>query len=261
MVDGDLKAAIELYKKIAQSGNRAAAAKALVRMGQCYEKLGDAEARKAYERVVREFGDQTEAVAEARKRLAEKEGAAETGVVTRLVTTFDDGTYYRIALAGQPGSAGERYMVLVREGATFVRDLETGQERRALEPPPQGEYFDALSFPDGKRLLLTRYFEKRSDLYIVGPDGSNRRRVGSEVSLEATHDDVRFAVERRLVGLPDQIPRCKEFRVWGSRYFARTNSSTQLSPGFSRILTLPVSSGTSPCKHSYWRLLTPWHSF
>src|SRR5258708_40369263 len=69
-VEGDLKSAIELYKKIAQAGNRAVAAKALVRMGQCYEKLGDAEARKAYERAIREFGDQTEAIATARARLA-----------------------------------------------------------------------------------------------------------------------------------------------------------------------------------------------
>jgi len=53
-VDGDLKGAIEAYKKIAQSRNRAVTAKALVRMGQCYEKLGDAESRKAYERVLRE---------------------------------------------------------------------------------------------------------------------------------------------------------------------------------------------------------------
>ncbi len=73
-VDGDLKAAIEIYQKIAQSGNRVAAANALVRMGQCYEKLGDTEAKKAYERVVREFGDQKEAVAEARKRLTKFTG-------------------------------------------------------------------------------------------------------------------------------------------------------------------------------------------
>jgi hypothetical protein len=32
-------------------------------MGQCYEKLGGAEARKTYERVMPEFADQKEAVA------------------------------------------------------------------------------------------------------------------------------------------------------------------------------------------------------
>src|SRR5690348_9576924 len=69
-VDGDLKGAIEQYRKIAQGKDRALAARALVRMGQCYEKLGDTEARKAYERVVQEFRDQQEAVRQARNRLA-----------------------------------------------------------------------------------------------------------------------------------------------------------------------------------------------
>src|SRR5215510_5662767 len=49
-VEGDLKGAIEQYKKIAQSGDRALTAKALVAIGQCYEKLGQNDARTAYER-------------------------------------------------------------------------------------------------------------------------------------------------------------------------------------------------------------------
>ena len=59
-VEGDLKGAIEQYKKIAaQPGaGRATVATALLRMGQCYEKLGNAEARTAYERLVRDFADQ-----------------------------------------------------------------------------------------------------------------------------------------------------------------------------------------------------------
>ncbi|MCX6634343.1 MAG: tetratricopeptide repeat protein, partial [Acidobacteria bacterium] len=65
-VDGDLKSAIEQYKKIAQGRDRAVAAKALVRMGECYERLGDADARKAYERAVREFSDQKEPAETAR---------------------------------------------------------------------------------------------------------------------------------------------------------------------------------------------------
>ncbi len=62
--DGNLKAAIERYQQIVTTfaDDRPVVAKALVRMGQCYERLGDAqarEARKAYERVVREFADGT----------------------------------------------------------------------------------------------------------------------------------------------------------------------------------------------------------
>jgi len=56
-VEGNLEAAIETYKKIIADypGNRPMVARALLHMGQCYEKLGKEEARKAYERVVRDY--------------------------------------------------------------------------------------------------------------------------------------------------------------------------------------------------------------
>src|SRR5438045_3649713 len=55
-VQGDLKGAIEDYKKIvaAAGANRALKAQALVRMAECYQKLGDVESRTIYEQVVRE---------------------------------------------------------------------------------------------------------------------------------------------------------------------------------------------------------------
>src|SRR5689334_2123704 len=56
LVDGNLLAAMEGYKKAltAAKGNRAVAAKALLRLGECYEKQGNAEAQRSYERLVRE---------------------------------------------------------------------------------------------------------------------------------------------------------------------------------------------------------------
>ena len=63
-VEGDLKGAIEEYKKIVAGAgsNRALAAEALVRMAGCYQKLGVSEAQTIYQRVLREFGDQKDAV-------------------------------------------------------------------------------------------------------------------------------------------------------------------------------------------------------
>ena len=59
LVSGDLNGAIRQYREIVAKypNNRAVAAKALLHLGQCYEKLGDTESRKAYERLVRDFGD------------------------------------------------------------------------------------------------------------------------------------------------------------------------------------------------------------
>src|SRR5688500_3315954 len=66
--DGNLPQAIELYKRVAQefASDRALVARALVRMAGCYAKLSDAQARGIYERVVREYPEQTAAVEEAR---------------------------------------------------------------------------------------------------------------------------------------------------------------------------------------------------
>src|SRR6185436_3837554 len=69
-VKGDLKAAIEQYKKVATSNDRAIAARALLRLAECYQKLGDAQVPQVYERPVREFGETKEAAAEAQTRLA-----------------------------------------------------------------------------------------------------------------------------------------------------------------------------------------------
>src|SRR5258707_396048 len=76
-VQGDLKGAIAAYQKVVATPgvSRKTAAEALVRMGQCYEKLGDSESRKAYERVLREYADQKEAAGVARERAWKKMGA------------------------------------------------------------------------------------------------------------------------------------------------------------------------------------------
>lgn len=73
-VEGDLKGAIEEYKKISEGRDRRLAALALLRMAEAYQKLGDSQARAVYARIVRDFGDQKEPVAMARTRL----GATQT---------------------------------------------------------------------------------------------------------------------------------------------------------------------------------------
>jgi Tol biopolymer transport system component len=69
---GKLQDALALYQKIVDesSGNQALAAQAQLHIGICYEKLGNAQARGAYERVIADFPEQASEVAAARARLA-----------------------------------------------------------------------------------------------------------------------------------------------------------------------------------------------
>src|SRR4030095_3501417 len=68
---GDLKGAVQIFERIVRdfSPNRTLTARALVRLGEWSNLLGQDQARTYYERVIREFADQKEAATEARARL------------------------------------------------------------------------------------------------------------------------------------------------------------------------------------------------
>ena len=71
-VQGNLHAAIAMYQQLPGRfpAARSIAARALVRMGRAYEKLGSPEASTVYERVVRDYADQLEQSREAGVRLS-----------------------------------------------------------------------------------------------------------------------------------------------------------------------------------------------
>src|SRR4051812_31048554 len=63
--DADPRRALKIYEQVVRENttNHKLAAQALIRLAECYERLGESGSRKAYERVVNEFSDQKEAVA------------------------------------------------------------------------------------------------------------------------------------------------------------------------------------------------------
>jgi len=70
--EGKLNEAIDIYMKIVENedAEESLQAKALLRAGQCYEKLGREEATKVYQRLVNSFPNQKSEVAIARSRLS-----------------------------------------------------------------------------------------------------------------------------------------------------------------------------------------------
>ena len=70
--EGALNEAIDIYNKIVenQDADKALQAKALLHVGQCYEKLGKNEATKAYQRLVKNFPGQKIEVTIAKERLS-----------------------------------------------------------------------------------------------------------------------------------------------------------------------------------------------
>jgi hypothetical protein len=70
--EGKLQDAIALYQRVIEvaGADHALAARALLQLGRCYETLGHAEARSAYERLIARYPDQSDLVAQAKTRLA-----------------------------------------------------------------------------------------------------------------------------------------------------------------------------------------------
>ena len=179
-VKGDLKGAIDQYKKLAQGKDRAVAAKALVHMGQCYDKLGDVEAGKAWERVVREFADQKEAVAEARKHLEAKTTQAGTGPIIRQIEKVGDRQYGSFSKDGRYGA------FTYQGGRVGLHDLVTGDQKNlVVRKSPQETLFGAMISPDGKLVAYSRQ-NQISEILVIGTDGSNPRTLAGDQDVNAS---------------------------------------------------------------------------
>jgi tetratricopeptide (TPR) repeat protein len=149
IVDGDLRGAIEQYRKLAEGSDRSVAAQALVRMAECYQKLGDAESRKIYERIVREFPDRKEEVATARARLGATAAVASAKGDRAVWSPNADG-FGTITPDGRFLS----YADWGKTGGLILRDLMSGEDRPLItECCVQ---FSAIS-KDGKQVAYERF--------------------------------------------------------------------------------------------------------
>jgi Tol biopolymer transport system component len=183
VVDGDLKGAIQQYQTIADKykSDRAVVAETLVRMAECYQRLGDTEAQKIYERLVREFGDQKEAVTIARVRLARTEpGARTTATTLRKIWAGP-----KVDAEGGVSPDG-RYLSYVDwfTGELALRDLTTGADRDLTN---KGTWLDSEDFAeesaiskDGKQVAYSWFADKtfRYELRLANLSGDpNPRRL------------------------------------------------------------------------------------
>lgn len=171
--DGDMQQAIRLYERVAKefTNDRALTAKALLRLGDCYQKVGEAKAQAVFEQVARQFADQTDAAAEARTRLAAftRTPVSSSGIVTRQVWKDNDAD-----LQGTVSADG-RYLSFTdwSTGDLAIRDLTTGSNRRLTNKGTwaQSEDFaeDSVMRPNGHQVAYAWFDEKtdRFDLRIV----------------------------------------------------------------------------------------------
>jgi len=189
--EGNLDGAIELYKRIIQNfaGDRALAAKALIQLGKCYEKLGKSEARNAYSRVLQDYGDQSQQVEEARARLASlgsagsepRLGAADgenTGLTFRKIEIPKQKISTHLARLSPDG----KKMICLDEPdkkagyGLYVVDLSSGQRKALVEDVQAQTYIFFEWSPDGKKIV---YKHGRSEIRAIDSDGGEPKTLWS----------------------------------------------------------------------------------
>jgi WD40 repeat protein len=202
---GDLPGAIKLLEDAAKSSDRNLAARSLLYLGDCRQKLGQQESRKPYERIIREFAEQKDVVAEARLRLAALGGPGGAGgLVARRVFTdasgvggvlTADGKYSTGPDWNERGGRGgvggvltadgkySRYMDRVT-GDVVQFEVASGQRSRITNRGPWGErdYYgqDHVFSRDGKQIVYDRQTNDWIfQLQIRNLDGSSLRTLYS----------------------------------------------------------------------------------
>lgn len=172
---GDVEEALRLYQRIVKefAGNHALAAKAQLRMGLLYDRLGrKADAQRAYQAVVSRYADQTNEARQARGKIVtvaaphrNTNAKTTTGFTVRQVWA---GSFVGFGPAISPDG---RYLAYQEDNAVFVRDLLTDKNRRLAEGgSPEFS-------PDGKLVAYSRPNSGRYELLLIALDGSSAPRV------------------------------------------------------------------------------------
>jgi Tol biopolymer transport system component len=256
---GDVKGAIKLFEDAAKSPDRNLAARSLLYLGSCYEKLGQDGAQKAYERLVREFADQLDVTAKARGRLAAMATKQpETGITVHQVGKIGDRQF------GHTVSKDGRYGVFTLPTGVYLYDLSAGAARPVLERKSPEEHFSgAIISPDGRRVAYGFYVSgapaSPDEIRVVDIDGSHNRTLvagnfGPPKAWSPDGKQLLVARSTASVGQPDRVLVSTEdghTTVIGKGRFGEASFSpdgrqiagTSFSPNRNDIFVQPVSGG------------------
>ena len=189
-VKGDLKAAIEQYRALAKNPDRAIAARALVRMAGCHQKLGDAQAKAIYEQVARDYADQKDAVAIARAYLRGANGLATVRGDRAVWTGSKVDMFGRVS----PDGTFITYVDWGGAGNLMLHDLATGADRPLTAYDTSKPYSEFAEFStisaNGKEVVYSWFNQQgRRELRRIVVNGA---RIPEPRVLYTTGEDVSF---------------------------------------------------------------------
>jgi len=211
--DGDLKEAIDAYRRIAANvaAPRDVRARALLQLARCYEKLGQ-QAQKVYEQVMRDFADEP-AATQARARLAASgmgqvaslkelrperltENTPELAIQMAAISpdgksiAYSDplGVHVRSVVTGAtrllPGTSGNKLVQWMPNSKSFQTQVQdhAGQPATTMlvslgsgEPSPMPDSDLSLSSPDRTHRAMVSVDQRL--LSVSDANGGNTREV------------------------------------------------------------------------------------
>ncbi|MGD2246015.1 MAG: tetratricopeptide repeat protein [Candidatus Aminicenantes bacterium] len=185
-VDGDLMGAINLYKKIIVKfgSNQTIAAKAQLRIGICYEKLGQKNiklAQEAFQKVIDNYPTQSEEVKIAKEKLSfllKVKERLEKSAIEHKVTKIYESTEKSYGFISPDG---KKLALVGGKGDVWLRKIASGEEIR-LTRTPSFKYWCFWS-PDSKTIA---YLDVLNGLYIVHIKGGE-----SKALIESDSDFIR----------------------------------------------------------------------
>jgi len=183
-VGGNLQKSIEIYQDILKRfpDNRGIAAMAQLHIGLCYDKLGTSEAEKAFQKVLDNYPEQSEAVREAKEKLAvllRSRAFIKTGDAEFRLRQVWSGAGVDILGAISPDG---RYLSFVdwETGDLAIRELAAGKDRRLTNKgswiqSPEFALFSKWS-PDSRQIVYQWYNnDEVYELRVVDVEASNPR--------------------------------------------------------------------------------------
>jgi Tol biopolymer transport system component len=185
--EGNLEEAIALYQTVInETKDEALAAQAQLRIGICYEKLGQEKAKfaqEAFQKVVDKYPAQTETVKTAREKLMlllSAQSTVEQGAKGLSMRSLLTGEKAELAQVSPDGRMVAYFNY--GEGSMAVHDLTTGKTRLLNSRPekgePAGECWSFRWSSDGDALVCSwwqRPVGRWADLRIVYLNGSEPR--------------------------------------------------------------------------------------
>jgi len=219
--EGNLEEAMALYQKVIDETNdESLAAKAQLRIGFCYEKLGMKEAQKAFQKVIENYPQQTETVKLAKEKLSILMRAQT--VIKKEDKEFRIRKVWDYARMGGRGNMGRpspdgRYLLYADMYSMNVCALELATKKKhfitkvavpsvttdaSSKNPVEFHWGGSIWSPDGKKVAYSwlkfkdvfafkdawdeqgNFKDAFKELRIIGFDGSNPRVLYSNDNLK-----------------------------------------------------------------------------